>query len=791
MLYVNNFFEQNQEDASILSSEEWPIPDFSNIPNNLKPQPWAVWIAEPRKGKLGKFNKAPRSPLTGVKIGADKPELFGTFEQAQAAYQTGKYTGIGVLLTGNGIVGFDIDDHVITFANNPDVKAWVEQATKGCSDDAYAELSPSGNGLRLFVGGKLPAQGRKVGSLEIYDDTRFLTVTGKIYPINSTSVKKLPLGQHHVDSYLALLPNPIPNLPAIISSGGIASSATVDALAQTVKSYVPKLWVGDWQSNSKYPSQSEADFAVLGFLAREAVNQNIPENAMHDAVTKAFSKSGLYRPEKELTNVKYAIPKLIAGAIHQSTLSQATSNILGHRGDALTSKNQVESSTQVQPDTYGDIKNARAFASMWQGKLLYVISTSKWLLWKSKGWQWCEKEEPHQYAKIVSNQLMQEAQVVFNVDTDKGKRFIQHAINSHNLPRIEAMLKLAISEPNMAATITELDDNSNLLGVDNGVVNLKTGQLLVNDPSMRITRFCSASYNSGATCDRWLTFLKEVFNADLDTIDTIQRALGYTLTGEITEEVMFICFGFGSNGKSVFNNVVATIYGDYSRMAPSTILTVRRSDDASPRNDLAALAGSRYVSVNELQAGDKLDEQIVKQLAGREPISARFLHKEFFEYIPTFKTWLRTNHKPIITGDDDGIWRRLVLIPFNRKFKDHEKDPYLQETLLTERDGILMWMIEGAMKWRKDGLKLSPKILAEHNTYRTESDLLGEFIADKCKLNPNSKVEQSFLFHQWQFWCSANGVRYNSKASFTRRLNERGFLETKSNGNRYYSGIET
>ncbi len=601
----------------------------------------------------------------------------------------------------------------------------------------------------------------------------------------------LPLAQHHVDSYLALLPKSISRPKITILNEGIASDCAVNALAQTVKSYVPNLWLGKWQSSSKYPSQSEADFAVLGLLAREAMNQNIPENAMHDAITRAFAQSGLYRPEKELTNIKYAIPKLISGLMHQSMTSQTTRNLLGLHGDIFSKETLVDSTIQVQPDSYGDIKNARAFASMWQGKLLYVISTNKWLLWKSKGWQWCEKEEPHQYAKMVSNQLMQDAQVVFNIDSDKGKRLIQHAITSHNLPRIEAMLKLAVSEPNMAATITELDENPNLLGVNNGVVDLKTGQLLVNDPSMRITRFCNADYHSGATCDRWLTFLNEVFNGDIDTIETIQRALGYTLTGEITEEVMFICFGFGSNGKSVFNNVVATIYGDYARMAPSTILTVRRSDDASPRNDLAALAGSRYASVNELQAGDKLDEQIVKQLAGREPISARFLHKEFFEYIPTFKTWLRTNHKPIITGDDDGIWRRLVLIPFSRKFKDHEKDPFLQEKLLKERDGILMWLVEGALKWRKDGLKLSPKILAEHNSYRTESDLLGEFIGDKCNLNPNTKVEQAFLFHCWQSWCSANGVRYNSKASFTRRLNERGFVETKSNGNRYYGGIET
>jgi primase-polymerase (primpol)-like protein len=160
---------------------KWLIPNFGNIPDDLKQQPWAVWVAEPRSDKAGKYNKAPRSPVTNFKIGANQPHLFGTFEQARAAYESGNYTGIGVLLTGNGIVGFDIDDYVTTFANKPDVKAWVEQAISDQTNPAYAELSPSGTGLRLFVRGELPAKGRKAGSLEVYDNERFLTITGSIY----------------------------------------------------------------------------------------------------------------------------------------------------------------------------------------------------------------------------------------------------------------------------------------------------------------------------------------------------------------------------------------------------------------------------------------------------------------------------------------------------------------------------------------------------------------------------------------------------------------------------------
>lgn len=163
-------------------TQAWLKPQFEAIPSDLKAQPWAVWTAEPRDGKLGKFNKAPRSPKTGHKIGADKPHLFSTFEEAKAAYGIGEYTGVGVLLTGNGIIGVDIDDCKVTFANLPSVKQWVIDAIK---QGAYCEQSPSRKGLRLFMHGNLPDKGRKVGALEIYADARFLTVTGHVIEITN------------------------------------------------------------------------------------------------------------------------------------------------------------------------------------------------------------------------------------------------------------------------------------------------------------------------------------------------------------------------------------------------------------------------------------------------------------------------------------------------------------------------------------------------------------------------------------------------------------------------------
>jgi len=242
----------------------------------------------------------------------------------------------------------------------------------------------------------------------------------------------------------------------------------------------------------------------------------------------------------------------------------------------------------------------------------------------------------------------------------------------------------------------------------------------------------------------------------------------------------------------VFSNIIHKIMDGYSITAPPSMLTTRRQGDAGPRNDLAALAGARYVSINELQAGDRLDEQIVKMLAGREPISARFLNQEFFEFTPTFTPWLRTNHKPVIYGVEEGIWRRLVLLNFGVQIPEDKKDSALEDKLFAERDGILMWMIEGARLFMKEGICISPSMRNDLLAYRGDSDLLGEFLSDTTWASNYvaDKIEQKLFYTSYRMWSAVNGTRPMAKKSFTQRLIERGYKETKSGGARFYAGLK-
>lgn len=745
---------------------------IENTPDELKPLRWAVWRSVPRDD--GKIGKPPRNPATGQMIGADKPELWGTFDEVIAAHAGGNWDGIGVLLQADtGIVGIDLDGIDTLTAKGTPLRRLMKHAQEA---GAYIERSPSGNGARVFVRGTLPGnKGRRKGGIELYNDKRFLTVTGH----GSGGVID---GQWLIDELLTLIGGEVAPSAIQPATQGEVDPNIVGTLVSWAAENHPRLWEGRWNeplhemaSGAEYPSQSEADFALIGHIAREAAKRGISTPELLEAnVAAVFGCSGLYRPEKRRQIENYAIPKAVESAL-KSLMTVAGNS----------------PATDFATAEPGDITAGRLFATVHRGKLLYVSQAGRWLGWEGHRWAWCACGEEMAAAKKIAAGALQWASKLYAEDAEKHKRRMAFAMRLQNLNRLEAMIELAKSEPGMpVGHMAELDADPWLLGVRNGVVNLKDASLLAPAPDMRITRQVAAEYHDHAACPRWLNFLDQVFDGDADTIGFIQRAAGYTLTGTTTEEVLFICYGGGANGKSVFANVLSTILADYGQMAPPSLLTLRRDGDASPRNDVARLCGARLVQINELNQGDQLNEQVVKMLAGREMLSARFLHKEYFDFWPTTKPWLRTNHRPVITGEDDGIWRRIMLIPFKRKFPEGARDPWLETRLLEERDGILAWMVRGCLEWQRSGLKPSPLVRKESAIYRKESDLLGEFLDEKTEPDPNERIEQATAYSLWRQWADANGVRHGSKASFTRKLSERGFAEARSNGKRYYAGLK-
>jgi P4 family phage/plasmid primase-like protien len=442
----------------------------------------------------------------------------------------------------------------------------------------------------------------------------------------------------------------------------------------------------------------------------------------------------------------------------------------------------------------GDLDNARLFKSMYEGEFLFCHARRKWLRYDGFRWVWCVKGEEVEAAKSISHTLSERAGELFKLDPNNGvsKIWIAHAKASRNSKRIEAMLTLASSEPGMSiASINELDFDGMLLGVANGIVNLSTGELTTPDPKFMMTKQVNSCVNNSATCPQWLRFMKQTFKEDQELIDYIQKALGYSLTGDVREEVLHFCFGIGSNGKSVMANVIQNLMGDYVVTANFDLLAVRES---SATNDIARLAGARIVLANETKENQKLDDQKLKALVSTEMITARFLYGEHFEFKPQFKIWLRGNHKPIITDSSEGAWRRIRLVPFENQIPLDKRDYGLEEKLVSEKEGILNWLIEGCLIWQKERLtKIPQRIQDASDGYREESDVLGEFIEDCCSVDKKYSIDQKVLYSTWKTWCFGNGLQPFTQKSLTRQLTSRSFKTERRKENgvgvRYYLGL--
>ncbi len=316
------------------------------------------------------------------------------------------------------------------------------------------------------------------------------------------------------------------------------------------------------------------------------------------------------------------------------------------------------------------------------------------------------------------------------------------------------------------------DADPYLLNVENGTIDLRTGEIRAHSHDDLITKLVPIQYDPGASCPRWLQFLEEVFGGDRQTIDFVRRALGYSLIGVTKEHAFFVLYGTGANGKSTMLEIVAKILGDYGATASSETFVVDRRAGAAT-NDLARLRGVRFVSAIETSERCELAEAFVKAVTGGDRVAARLLYHEFFEYRPVFKLWLGTNHKPIIKGGDEGIWRRVNLVPCEQRFEGDSCDLDLQEKLDGELPGILTWAVRGALDWQRYGLKASSSVTSATAAYRSEMDTFSDFIDERCLIDPAASVAAGDLYRTYCQWADSNGEKPLGQRWFGLRLSER------------------
>ena len=419
-----------------------------------------------------------------------------------------------------------------------------------------------------------------------------------------------------------------------------------------------------------------------------------------------------------------------------------------------------------------DLGNAERFVDAHRDRVLWCPSRKAFLCWDGKRYAWDERGEAVKLAHLTARSIFHEA--ANTEDEDEQKKIAGFAAASQNTTRIKAMLTEA--KPYLAVGMDELDRDPWLVNCQNGTLDLRTGKLKAHDPGDRITKIVPVDYNPDAPAPRFQRFLKEALMDDA-LIKFVKRYSGYTLTGITRERLLAILYGFGKNGKTTLAELLRDVMGDYATNTDTETLLMRRYQGVG--NDVAALKGARFVSAAEVEQGRRLAESKVKQLTGRDTVTARYLFGEPFNFRPEFKLWLSTNNKPVIQGTDDAIWDRIRLIPFTQRFDGDRQDPKLPEKLRTEMPGVLAWMVEGCLEWQEHGLGEPESVREATDQYRAEMDTLAAFIEDRCVVREGIVAPATPLYKQYQMWCDESGEKPETQKMFGMRLRERGFTSDK------------
>lgn len=420
-----------------------------------------------------------------------------------------------------------------------------------------------------------------------------------------------------------------------------------------------------------------------------------------------------------------------------------------------------------------DKGNADRMIALAGNKMKYVIPIG-WHIWDGKCWQ-PDMEELSTQNIAVEAALALEAEIREEIGrtTDRGRanvlyKMMNFAMNSRNIGKVKAAVDSARYNPAVFALQSSMDDDRStyLLNVANGVLDLRTGELKPHDPNLLLTKVSPTAYNPKAKCPHFLQTMKYAFNGDKEMIAYMQRALGYSISGSLNEQCFFICYGpAGANGKSTILEAVHMVLGEgiYAKTSSAeTITSSKNGTSSTTQSSLASLRKIRFVSVNEFSASATVDEELMKRLTGGDSIEARFLYKEVFTYMPSFKIWIRANNEPIVRDTGDAFWRRLKKIPFEYQIPKEKRkgSTEMKDILAKEAEGILAWMVQGFQDWYKNGLQEPQKVIKAGAEYRNDSDIFAQFIEDNIIIDANEHVERRKLYRIFVEWCNEQGIRY-------------------------------
>lgn len=741
-------------------------PAVSAIPDELiERRQWVAWRPGQRGGKT---TKIPINPHTGKQASSTGPATWGTFTQARERAGTIQGGGIGfVFAADDPYAGVDLDG-----CRDPATGAIADWARPIIRDlDSYTEVSPSGRGVHIIVRGRVPPDRNRAGPIEMYSAGRYFTMTG--HPLDGTPApiadRQDALSALHGRIFPAKPPSPAPAAAAPLD---VTDDALIErAMAAANGWQFRALWAGDTSAHGG--DHSAADLALCDHLMFWTGND-------HARADRLFRQSGLYRGKWERADYR---ERTLGAAMQANVYSEQPVRaprpirpVGRDAGDGLDAP--------IVGYNLTDVGNGRRLVAMFGDRLRYCHQMGRWFAWTGSHWEMDETGRVEGYAKAVARAIYQEG-LDEGLDPKERAARAKHAIKSEARERIKAMVDMAKSEDGISIHPDELDADPYLLTVTNGTLNLRTGRRRPHRPEDFITKIIPVDDDPAATCPRWLAFLDRAMAGNARLIAFLQRAVGYSLTASTDERVMFIPYGRGGNGKSTLLETIQILLGGYATRTATQTLMVKRYEGVP--NDIAALRGRRFVFTTESEEGERLAEARIKDLTGGDRQTARFMRGEWFEFTPTFKIWLATNNKPEIRGTDDAIWDRIRLIPFTVRIPETERIPKheLLAAFRAELPGILAWAVAGAREWFAHGLGTPDEVRQATQDYRTEMDILAQWLADCCIVRPTVQAPAKDLYHSYVDWCEENGTKPISQQAWGRRLAERGLERGRGTGGQH------
>lgn len=452
---------------------------------------------------------------------------------------------------------------------------------------------------------------------------------------------------------------------------------------------------------------------------------------------------------------------------------------------------------------YTDLGNARRFDLLYGQDVRWCDARERWLAWEGTRWAWDDRRLIHAMAQGTVDRLRDEVldlQRRAKDERDPERRVAleerveaaaKHATKSQATARVSAIQSEARALPGRPIAIQDLDADPWVLNAQNVTLDLRTGDARAHRRQDLLTHQAAVPYVEGAWCPTWEAFLRQIFPDMGDVVAFLRRSVGYCLTGDVSEQKFWVLLGDGANGKSTFLEVVMWLLGSYARPLAPGFLEQKRNDDGHP-TDVADLQGARFTASSEVKQGRSLDESKVKRLTGGDRVKARFMNQDFFEFDPTHKLWLATNHRLRVRGADHGIWRRTIVVPFGVQIPEDQQDPHLKDKLKAEGPGILNWALQGLTEWKAGRLAPPRAVMAAVEDYRNTEDLVGAFVSECCAVDERFRGKVSDLYDAYRRWFEASGQLGTpmAKRELSEALGKRGFADYKGGkGERYRLGL--